>query len=83
MTRLPPPSEILSKDSPHRMKSKAWICSTCCEVHRLLEPVTVPAPCPRCGGIAFERLLEDDSSSKALCSFGAIIDKPTPVLSQH
>ena len=59
MTRLPPPSEILSKDSPLRMKAKAWLCSTCREVHRFLELVTIPAPCPRCDGIAFEVLHED------------------------
>jgi hypothetical protein len=61
VTRLPPPSEILSKDSPHRMKSKVWVCSTCKEVVRKGAPVTVPTGgCPRCGGIAFEVLHEDE-----------------------
>jgi hypothetical protein len=61
MTRLPTPSEILSKDSPHRIKSKAWVCSTCKEVARKNEPVTVPTGgCTKCGSIVFEVLHEDE-----------------------
>jgi hypothetical protein len=61
MSRLPPPDEILRKDSPRRMRSKTWLCSTCREVVRFAEPVTVSAPCPRCGGITtFEVMREDD-----------------------
>jgi hypothetical protein len=43
------------------MKSKVWVCSTCKEVVRKGAPVTVPTGgCPRCGGIAFEVLHEDE-----------------------
>ena len=53
-------SENLFKDDPRRMKSKAWWCSTCREKQTFPEPVTIPAPCPRCGGIAFELAHEGD-----------------------
>jgi hypothetical protein len=37
-----------------RINSRAWVCSTCREVVTSLQPVPVPAPCAKCGGIAFE-----------------------------
>ena len=50
--RLGPPDEIIGRED--RMRSRAWLCSTCREVVTSPVPIPVPAPCPRCGGIAFE-----------------------------
>jgi hypothetical protein len=47
-----PPDAIVGREG--RMRSRAWACTTCREVVRGSEPIPVPAPCPRCGGIAFE-----------------------------
>jgi hypothetical protein len=46
------PDEILSK--AERMKSRRWACNTCSEIVESDEPIQVPAPCKRCGGIAFK-----------------------------
>ena len=45
------PDEIVSK--AERMKSRRWACNTCSEIESD-EPIQVPAPCKRCGGIAFK-----------------------------
>jgi hypothetical protein len=37
------------------MKSRRWTCNTCSEIVALDEPIQVPAPCNRCGGIAFRK----------------------------
>ena len=37
-----------------RLLSQEWRCSSCGLVVESAEPVPVPAPCPRCRGIAFE-----------------------------
>jgi rubrerythrin len=52
--RLGPPAEIVSPE--HRMRSRAWVCSTCRETVTSATPIPVPAPCPRCGGIVFETI---------------------------
>ena len=49
---LGPPHEIKGRED--RMRSRAWMCSTCRQVVGSDAPITVPAPCGRCGGIAFE-----------------------------
>jgi len=38
----------------NRLKSKGWICSKCRMIFIGREKVINPAPCIRCGGIAFE-----------------------------
>jgi hypothetical protein len=50
--RLGPPDEIVGRE--HRMRSRTWVCSTCRETTLSAEPIPIPAPCVRCGGIAFE-----------------------------
>jgi hypothetical protein len=50
--RLGPPDEIVG--TAQRMRSRAWICSTCRELTTSSEPIPCPAPCTRYGGIAFE-----------------------------
>jgi hypothetical protein len=50
--RLGPPDKIVSRKD--RMRSCAWVCSTCREVVTSSAPIPVPAPCIRCSGIAFE-----------------------------
>jgi hypothetical protein len=52
MERLGPPDEIVGRED--RMRSRGWICSTCREMTVTTEPQPLPAPCVRCGGIAFE-----------------------------
>ena len=46
-----PPDEIVSR--AERMRARMWQCSHCGEIVLSAEPVTNPAPCKRCGGIAF------------------------------
>lgn len=36
------------------MVSDAWLCSTCCKVHRSAAPIRPPSPC-ECGGVFFEK----------------------------
>ena len=48
------PDAVLTADSPRRMMSDAWLCSTCQMLHSFESPVRVPAPCA-CGGISFEK----------------------------
>ncbi len=50
--RLGPPDEIVRRED--RMRSRAWICSTCREIVTSTEPIPVPVPCAECGGIGFE-----------------------------
>jgi len=50
--RLGPPDEIVGPED--RMRSRSWLCSTCGTVATATEPVPVPAPCAKCGGISFE-----------------------------
>jgi hypothetical protein len=50
--RLGLPDEIGRRAD--RMRSRSWTCSACQEVVTSPEPIAVPAPCKRCGGIAFE-----------------------------
>jgi hypothetical protein len=54
--RLGPPDEIIGRKD--RMRSRAWLCSTCRETVTSPEPIPIPAPCPRCGGVAFEKVAE-------------------------
>jgi hypothetical protein len=49
--RLGQPDEIVRRDE--RMRSRAWICSTCRERTTYPGPVPIPAPCRRCGDIVF------------------------------
>jgi rubrerythrin len=37
-----------------RLKSRAWMCSSCKLTITNDTPIAIPAPCPVCGGIAFE-----------------------------
>ena len=46
------PDEILSTG----MTAKEWTCATCLEIIHSEKPIPVPAPCPRCGGIVFEKV---------------------------
>jgi hypothetical protein len=57
--RLGPPDEIARRED--RMRSRSWICSTCREIVTGLEPIPCPAPCQRCGGIAFETVRAEPS----------------------
>jgi rubrerythrin len=50
--RRGPPDKIV--DHRGHLRSREWMCSTCKHVITSAEPVPVPAPCPKCGGIAFE-----------------------------
>ena len=50
---LGPPDEIT--DGPGMLATE-WKCWGCVEVVRSDNPIPVPAPCPRCGGIAFEKV---------------------------
>jgi hypothetical protein len=52
LDRLGPPDEIASRDD--RMRGRAWACSACRQVVTSPTPIPVPAPCLRCGGVAFE-----------------------------
>jgi len=45
------PDEIASKFE--RMTLRRWQCRVCVETVESTEPIRVPAPCKRCGGIAF------------------------------
>ncbi len=50
--RLGPPDKIVRlKD---RMLSSEWRCSSCGLTVEDTVPIPAPAPCPKCGGIAFE-----------------------------
>jgi predicted RNA-binding Zn-ribbon protein involved in translation (DUF1610 family) len=49
---LGPPDEIVGRGD--RMRSRAWKCSTCITVFEAVEPITAPAPCPKCGEVIFE-----------------------------
>jgi hypothetical protein len=55
--RLGRPDRIIGRKE--RMRSRAWVCSNCREVVARPDPIPVPAPCVRCGGIAFE-VVEDE-----------------------
>jgi len=50
--RLGPPDEIVGPED--RMRNRSWLCSTCRTVTTAVEPVPIPAPCTKCGGISFE-----------------------------
>jgi hypothetical protein len=52
LDRFGPPDEVISRED--RMRSRAWVCSTCRETVTSPAPIPVPAPCRRCGGIGFE-----------------------------
>jgi hypothetical protein len=49
---LGPPDEVVERED--RMRSRGWLCSTCRTVTTGAEPVPIPAPCTKCGGIFFE-----------------------------
>ena len=50
--RLGPPDKIVRlKD---RLLSHEWRCSSCGQTVEDTIPIPVPAPCPKCNGIAFE-----------------------------
>ena len=49
---LGPPDRIVTPRS--RLRSKAWKCSTCQEMVTSKRRIVNPAPCGKCGGIAFE-----------------------------
>ena len=48
---LGPARRVSRKD---RLHSRAWQCSSCGRTVEHANPISAPAPCPRCGGIAFE-----------------------------
>jgi len=52
--RPPPPLRRRDQDRRDRMRARVWECGHC--GHRVVadEPITVPAPCPRCGDIVFK-----------------------------
>jgi hypothetical protein len=50
--RLGRPDEIVGRED--RMRSRSWLCSTCRTVTTTAEPLPIPAPCAKCGGIFFE-----------------------------
>jgi Zn finger protein HypA/HybF involved in hydrogenase expression len=37
-----------------RLRNREWKCSSCKLVITSEAPIRVPAPCPKCGGFAFE-----------------------------
>jgi rubrerythrin len=39
-----------------RMRSRAWLCSTCGDTTVTAEPQPPPAPCPKCRGVFFETI---------------------------
>jgi predicted Zn-ribbon and HTH transcriptional regulator len=41
-------------DLKDRLLSQGWRCSSCGLLVESAKPIPVPAPCPRCRGIAFE-----------------------------
>jgi hypothetical protein len=46
------PARIVSlKD---RLRSRAWVCSSCKHTMTSDTPIPVQAPCSKCGGLAFE-----------------------------
>ena len=56
--RLGPPARIVRlKD---RMLSSEWRCSSCGLTVEDIIPIPVPAPCPKCSGIAFEAIEPSD-----------------------
>jgi hypothetical protein len=50
--RIGLPDEIVGRED--RLRSRSWLCSTCRTVTTTAEPLPVPAPCTKCGGIFFE-----------------------------
>jgi len=50
---LGPPDKITRG---RRMMAIEWKCSTCVEITKSATAIPVPAPCHRCGGIAFEKI---------------------------
>jgi len=46
------PDEIVSTG----MTAKEWTCATCLKIIHSEKPIPMPAPCPRCGGIVFEKV---------------------------
>jgi hypothetical protein len=53
LAELGEPDEVVGKSE--RMTSRIWVCSSCSETFVSDKPVPVPAPCKRCGGIAFKK----------------------------
>ena len=56
--RLGPPDEIVTR--AERMRSRTGLCSDSRELTETAEPQPVPAPCVRCGGIAFVKITKGD-----------------------
>jgi rubrerythrin len=52
--RLGPPDKIVSLKE--RLRGRQWQCSRCGLTVENDKPIPVPAPCPLCGGIAFEAI---------------------------
>jgi rubrerythrin len=50
--RLGPPDKIVRLMD--RVLSREWRCSRCGHTVEDTVPIPVPAPCPKCNGIAFE-----------------------------
>lgn len=53
VAELGPPAKITRGTG---MTALEWKCSTCVEHITSPQPIHIPAPCPRCGGIAFENV---------------------------
>jgi hypothetical protein len=50
------PDEIVGRAD--RMRSRIWTCSSCGAVTHSEQPIQIPAPCIRCGGIAFKAIAQ-------------------------
>jgi len=55
---------------PQAIRSRAWICLCCSDVHRFAEPLQAPSSCV-CGSLMFE---PDPESNSA----GSRADRPVP-----
>jgi len=51
---LGPPAEIVGRED--RMRSSKWLCSSCGAITHSEQPIQIPAPCIRCGGVAFRAI---------------------------
>lgn len=45
-----------------RMTRKAWQCDSCQEVTRADQPIPRPAPCKRCGNLAFVVVRDEEET---------------------
>ena len=49
--KLGPPTDITGREG--RMLHRGWKCGECQEITISAQPIPRPAPCSKCGGLAF------------------------------